>query len=52
MTEAAPPANATADREAWQQRQLQSFGHPRGLLVLAATEFWDRVSFHGMQALA
>jgi POT family proton-dependent oligopeptide transporter len=27
------------------------FGHPRGLLVLAATEFWDRISFHGMQAL-
>lgn len=29
----------------------QVFGHPRGLAVLAATEFWDRVSFHGMQAL-
>lgn len=29
----------------------QSFGHPRGLVVLAGTEFWDRVSFHGMQAL-
>ncbi len=27
------------------------FGQPRGLWVLAATEFWDRVSFHGMQAL-
>jgi POT family proton-dependent oligopeptide transporter len=27
------------------------FGHPRGLAVLAATEFWDRVSFNGMQAL-
>jgi POT family proton-dependent oligopeptide transporter len=27
------------------------FGHPRGLVVLAGTEFWDRVSFHGMQAL-
>ena len=26
-------------------------GHPRGLTVLAATEFWDRVSFFGMQAL-
>jgi POT family proton-dependent oligopeptide transporter len=26
-------------------------GHPRGLLVLGGTEFWDRVSFHGMQAL-
>jgi proton-dependent oligopeptide transporter, POT family len=28
-----------------------AFGHPRGLVVLAGTEFWDRVSFHGMQAL-
>jgi POT family proton-dependent oligopeptide transporter len=27
------------------------FGHPRGLTVLAATELWDRISFHGMQAL-
>lgn len=25
--------------------------HPRGLWVLAGTEFWDRISFHGMQAL-
>jgi POT family proton-dependent oligopeptide transporter len=27
------------------------FGHPRGLMVLAGTELWDRISFHGMQAL-
>jgi len=27
------------------------FGHPRGLAVLGATELWDRISFHGMQAL-
>lgn len=27
------------------------FGHPRGLYVLAGTEFWDRVSFHAMQSL-
>jgi POT family proton-dependent oligopeptide transporter len=27
------------------------FGHPRGLLFLAGTEFWDRISFHGMQAV-
>ena len=26
-------------------------GHPRGLFVLAGTELWDRISFHGMQAL-
>ncbi|HEY8003532.1 MAG TPA: peptide MFS transporter [Phenylobacterium sp.] len=29
----------------------QLFGHPRGLVVLAGTELWDRISFHGMQAL-
>lgn len=27
------------------------FGHPRGLVVIAGTELWDRVSFHGMQAM-
>lgn len=27
------------------------FGHPRGLGVLGATELWERISFHGMQAL-
>jgi proton-dependent oligopeptide transporter, POT family len=26
-------------------------GQPRGLVVASATEFWERVSFHGMQAL-
>ncbi len=26
-------------------------GHPRGLIILAGTELWDRVSFHGMTAL-
>ena len=25
--------------------------HPRGLWILAGTELWDRISFHGMQAL-
>ena len=25
--------------------------HPRGLYVLAATELWERISYHGMQAL-
>jgi POT family proton-dependent oligopeptide transporter len=29
----------------------QLFGQPRGLWVLAGTELWDRISFHGMQAL-
>ena len=27
------------------------FGQPRGLAYLTATELWDRISFHGMQAL-
>jgi len=27
------------------------FGHPRGLVFIAGTEFWDRISFTGMQAL-
>ena len=27
------------------------FGHPRGLVTVASTELWDRISFHGMQAL-
>jgi POT family proton-dependent oligopeptide transporter len=44
MTTVANDASATAD-----PRQI--FGHPRGLVVLAGTELWDRISFHGMQAL-
>jgi len=27
------------------------FGHPRGLMVLATTELWERFSFYGMQAI-
>jgi POT family proton-dependent oligopeptide transporter len=27
------------------------FGHPRGLVTLAGTELWERISFHGMVAL-
>ena len=27
------------------------FGHPKGLVVLAGTELWDRMSFSGMQAI-
>lgn len=41
-TEAAAAAPPAGDR---------LFGHPRALAFLAGTEFWDRVSFHGMQAL-
>jgi len=29
----------------------EAFGQPRGLWVLAGTETWERISFHGMQAL-
>ncbi len=39
----APIAAVTGDRDI--------FGHPRGLVVLAGTELWERISFHGMQAL-
>lgn len=27
------------------------FGHPRGLIFVGGTELWERISFHGMQAL-
>ena len=33
------------------QQPRERFGHPRGLWVLAGTELWDRISFHGMQAI-
>ncbi len=29
----------------------ERFGQPNGLWVLAGTELWDRISFHGMQAM-
>ena len=32
-------------------RPATIFGHPRGLLFIGGTELWDRISFHGMQAL-
>src|SRR3954462_1640861 len=32
-------------------RPGEAFGQPRGLWVLAGTEMWERISFHGMQAL-
>ena len=40
MTEPASPS-----------KQPELWGQPRGLWVLAGTELWDRISFHGMQAL-
>lgn len=37
---------STSDRS-----RTDIFGHPRGLIVLAGTELWDRISFSGMQAI-
>ena len=51
MTDAVVGTEASALLQDWQSQQREAFGHPRGLLYLTATEFWDRVSFHGMQAL-
>lgn len=39
--EVAIPSSTTAQR----------FGHPAALAVLAGTELWERISFHGMAAL-
>jgi len=36
--------------ETW-RAQNSFFGHPRGLGWLSATEFWERFSYYGMQAL-
>jgi proton-dependent oligopeptide transporter, POT family len=41
----------TADADDAQLSGPQVFGHPRGLFVLAGSELWERISFHGMQAL-
>jgi POT family proton-dependent oligopeptide transporter len=41
-------AVAPAERESGASSLL---GHPRGLVTLAGTEFWERISFHGMVAL-
>lgn len=32
-------------------RTDEKFGHPTGLWVCAATELWDRISFHGLQSI-
>ncbi|HEY2751349.1 peptide MFS transporter [Phenylobacterium sp.] len=31
--------------------ERRTFGHPTGLIPLAGTELWERISFHGMLAL-
>lgn len=33
------------------QKEVQFFGHPRGLSVLFFTEFWERFSFYGLRAI-
>ena len=38
-----PPALPATNRDI--------FGHPRGLFFIGATELWERISFHGMQAM-
>ena len=46
--------NATAALEAFQaknQSDTRFIGHPRGLLWLAASEFWERFSYYGVQPL-
>ena len=45
MTEADPSPPATISRD------KDVLGQPPGLWVLAGTELWDRISFHGMQAM-
>ena len=44
MTAADGSLSIPADRR-------RAFGHPTGLIPLAGTEFWERISFHGMLAL-
>jgi POT family proton-dependent oligopeptide transporter len=39
------------DAAAEPRAQTDLFGHPKGLWVLAGTELWERISFHGMQAM-
>jgi POT family proton-dependent oligopeptide transporter len=42
---------AAREREFAPPRTGEWFGQPKGLWVLAGTELWDRISFHGMQAM-
>ncbi len=48
MTEIAPPEGSSPGTTP-PLRQL--LGHPRGLYVIFGSELWERISFHGMQAL-
>lgn len=42
---------ASSISERADDRRAGWLGHPRGLWVLAGTELWERISFHGMQAM-
>ncbi len=44
-------ASATLDPADDGGRRIEWQRHPRGLVVLAGTEMWERFSFYGMQAL-
>ena len=33
------------------EQKPEFLGHPRGLIFVGGTELWERISFHGMQAL-
>lgn len=44
-------AIATIAADTTPPAKIGLFDHPRGLWVLAGTELWERISFHGMQAL-
>src|SRR4051812_17760109 len=46
-----PPMTAVAAAALELDLPKEAFGQPRGLWVLAGTETWERISFHGMQAL-
>jgi len=49
MTDLARPVGAIPANPPRKEGEI--FGHPRALWVLAGTELWDRISFHGMQSL-
>jgi proton-dependent oligopeptide transporter, POT family len=55
VTQVSGPESATgsavAAGRAPSAERAEFFGHPRGLGYIAGTEFWERVSFHGMLAL-
>ena len=46
-----PTPHSAALAKAPDTARPSMFDQPRGLWVLAGTELWERISFHGMQAL-